>query len=241
MNPIISLTCFEIYCGQIYDLLRKRKKCTAREDKDGRVHVVGLQEVSVESVKEGMEVLRFGFASRCTGSTAANAHSSRSHALFRIHIEMSSNEVKEDIAPVRTVMATTVAAAAKAKTNVNANVSISRRRRRRATTRTITLVDLAGSERGSERTKSDRKARQEASEINKGLLALKECIRSLNKVSRGGMCHIPFRSSVITHVLQDAFIDDESLLSVIVAVSPGSGSCDHTLNSLRYAARLKGV
>ena len=74
--------------------------------------------------------------------------------------------------------------------------------------------------------------RMEGAEINKSLLALKECIRALDN-DRG---HIPFRGSKLTEVLRDSFVGDSRTV-MISCISPSSGSCEHTLNTLRYADR----
>jgi kinesin family protein 2/24 len=75
-------------------------------------------------------------------------------------------------------------------------------------------------------------ARIEGAEINKSLLALKECIRALDN----DQIHIPFRGSKLTEVLRDSFVGNSRTV-MISCISPSSGSCEHTLNTLRYADR----
>ena len=42
-------------------------------------------------------------------------------------------------------------------------------------------------------------------------------------------------------VLRDSFTGDQARTVMIANVSPASSSCEHTLNTLRYADRVKGV
>ncbi|CAH1098484.1 unnamed protein product [Psylliodes chrysocephalus] len=99
----------------------------------------------------------------------------------------------------------------------------------------FSLIDLAGNERGADNNKSNRQTQIEGADINKSLLALKECIRALGR--RGA--HLPFRGSKLTQVLRDSFIGENSRTCMIALISPGNFSVDHSLNTLRYADRVK--
>ncbi|KAG5175498.1 P-loop containing nucleoside triphosphate hydrolase protein [Tribonema minus] len=99
----------------------------------------------------------------------------------------------------------------------------------------LSLIDLAGSERGADTKSHNRQRRMEGAEINKSLLALKECIRALDS----GEAHVPYRASKLTLVLKDSFTRRAARTVMIATVSPGASHADHTLNTLRYADRVK--
>ncbi|KAK3817366.1 MAG: P-loop containing nucleoside triphosphate hydrolase protein [Benniella sp.] len=184
---------YEIYQGQLHDLLNNRKKLHAREDGKGGVVVAGLKEYEIVNVEGLMQVFEYGNHSRSTGSTNANADSSRSHAIMQLVLKNRAS-----------------------KTMVGK----------------LSFIDLAGSERGADRGETDVKTRMEGAEINKSLLALKECIRALDQ---GGK-HTPFRQSKLTQVLKDSFVGN-SRTCMVATISPNNTNSEHTLNTLRYADR----
>ena len=79
--------------------------------------------------------------------------------------------------------------------------------------------------------------RLEAADINKSLLALKECIRTL----ADGGSHVPYRASKLTLVLKDAFSSKSARLVMVATVSPGASCVPATLSTLQYAERLKST
>ncbi|KAK7363570.1 hypothetical protein VNO77_05717 [Canavalia gladiata] len=206
------LSYFEIYGGKLFDLLSDRKKLCMREDGRQQVCIVGLQEFEVSDVQIVKEFIEKGNAARSTGSTGANEESSRSHAILQLVVKRH-NEVKES------------------KRNNDGNEAKSGK-----VVGKISFIDLAGSERGADTTDNDRQTRIEGAEINKSLLALKECIRALDN----DQIHIPFRGSKLTEVLRDSFVGNSKTV-MISCISPNAGSCEHTLNTLRYADRVKSL
>lgn len=98
----------------------------------------------------------------------------------------------------------------------------------------ISFIDLAGCERGADTIDQSKQTRIDGAEINKSLLALKECIRALDC----GKAHTPFRGSKLTMVLKDSFTGFCRTL-MIGNISPNNSSCENTLNTLRYADRVK--
>ena len=106
----------------------------------------------------------------------------------------------------------------------------------------LSLVDLAGSERATETQSNVKNRLAEGADINKSLLALKECIRALDAKKKGNIeQHVPFRNSKLTLVLRDSFLGKADLCKIIMisCVSPSNHSANHSINTLRYSMRLK--
>ena len=84
----------EIYCEEVHDLLNwsaeeaKLATLPIRDTAEGGITLTGQKSRKVGSVGECMRVLADGSRNRATGSTAMNATSSRSHAIFSLSLEV---------------------------------------------------------------------------------------------------------------------------------------------------------
>lgn len=197
LNVGVCCSYFEIYSGKVFDLLSGKSKLRVLEDGKQQVVIVGLTEKEVDCVEDVLKLITHGNNIRTSGQTSANAHSSRSHAVFQIMLRHNNN--------------------------------------RKTLFGKFSLIDLAGNERGADTSSANRQTRMEGAEINKSLLALKECIRALGRKG----AHLPFRASKLTQVLRDSFIGEKAKTCMIAMISPSLSSCEHTLNTLRYADRVK--
>lgn len=90
----IKISFLQIYNEQILDLLNSKsqnKNLSIREDKLKGVFVENLTEISVNNQDEALELLVKGSNIRANATTKLNIKSSRSHAIFIIHILKKSN------------------------------------------------------------------------------------------------------------------------------------------------------
>ncbi|XP_035636686.1 chromosome-associated kinesin KIF4-like isoform X1 [Oncorhynchus keta] len=98
----LAVSYLEIYNEDILDLLcpsvSKDKPSTIniREDPKEGIKIVGLTEREVFSANEMVGCLELGNSARTVGSTAMNAASSRSHAIFTITLEQRRGADKSD-------------------------------------------------------------------------------------------------------------------------------------------------
>jgi kinesin family protein 4/21/27 len=82
----------EIHKEEIRDLLRVKSAVSLRDAPNGAggVMMVGAREKPVTTIEEMSKALRDGSVARATAATGMNHRSSRSHAIFTIHAEISN-------------------------------------------------------------------------------------------------------------------------------------------------------
>lgn len=89
MNFLVAVSYLEIYMEELRDLLKPNSKSLElREREKSGVHVPNLHSVLCKSVDDMINVMNQGNKNRTVGFTNMNEHSSRSHAIFMIKIEM---------------------------------------------------------------------------------------------------------------------------------------------------------
>uniref|UniRef100_A0A669B9C9 Kinesin family member 21B n=1 Tax=Oreochromis niloticus TaxID=8128 RepID=A0A669B9C9_ORENI len=224
----VSAQFLELYNEEILDLFdgtrdpeSRGRKSTIKihEDSSGSIYTTGVTSRLVQSEDELLQCLKLGALSRTTASTQMNAQSSRSHAIFTIHLcqmrvcqqqMVSLQWVSGPIAQpeYETLMAK------------------------------FHFVDLAGSER-LKRTGATGDRAREGISINCGLLALGNVISALgDQTKKGG--HVPYRDSKLTRLLQDS-LGGNSRTVMIACVSPSDRDFMETLNTLKYANRARNI
>ena len=99
----------------------------------------------------------------------------------------------------------------------------------------LCLADLGGSEQ-LKKSKAEGDRMLEAIQINQGLLSLKQCITALHE----GSSHVPFWSSTLTSLLQDA-LGGRSRTSVLIAASMDPRDSLETMHALRFGELCRSV
>lgn len=105
LSTSFTTTCSftELYQENLYDLLSTRPReqsiCDIREELNKGIVIPGLTEIPIHSADQTTACLMRGSSGRAVGSTAMNAESSRSHAIFTINLKIvKENEKKTTIA-----------------------------------------------------------------------------------------------------------------------------------------------
>ncbi|XP_009080760.1 PREDICTED: kinesin-like protein KIF21B, partial [Acanthisitta chloris] len=228
----VSAQFLELYNEEILDLFDSTRDPDARhrksnikihEDASGSIYTTGVTSRLISSQDELIQCLKQGALSRTTASTQMNVQSSRSHAIFTIHLCQMRVCTRPEL--------------------VNGEVT-GLLDGSQPTTEYETLtakfhfVDLAGSER-LKRTGATGERAKEGISINCGLLALGNVISALGDQSKK-VVHVPYRDSKLTRLLQDS-LGGNSQTIMIACVSPSDRDFMETLNTLKYANRARNI
>jgi kinesin family protein 4/21/27 len=223
----LKATYVEIYNEQLRDLLvpdhiphNERGSVTIREDTKGHILLTGLHQVDINSVEDLMAALNTGSMIRQTDSTAVNAKSSRSHAVFSLNLvqrksKFQGNEKRHSV-PLE------------AMTGADTMVTIDSK---------LHFVDLAGSER-LKNTGAQGERAKEGISINAGLASLGKVISQLS--SRQAGAHVSYRDSKLTRLLQDS-LGGNAITYMIACVTPAEFHQSETLNTVQYAQRARAI
>uniref|UniRef100_A0A4W6E350 Kinesin family member 21A n=1 Tax=Lates calcarifer TaxID=8187 RepID=A0A4W6E350_LATCA len=219
----INAQFLELYNEEVLDLFDSTRDIEARkqrsnikihEDANGGIYTVGVTTRTVTSAAEMIQCLKLGALSRTTASTQMNVQSSRSHAIFTIHlcqVRVCSPDNNDNVTDNR--LATD--------SEINEFETL---------TAKFHFVDLAGSER-LKRTGATGDRAKEGISINCGLCAGDRSKRS---------SHVPYRDSKLTRLLQDS-LGGNSQTVMIACISPSDRDFMETLNTLKYANRARNI
>ncbi|XP_068458228.1 kinesin-like protein KIF21A isoform X1 [Clinocottus analis] len=225
----INAQFLELYNEEVLDLFdsardkEQKSHIKIHEDAAGGIYTVGVTTRTVSSEAEMMQCLKLGALSRTTASTQMNVQSSRSHAIFTIHlcqVRVCASDNQESESDNRV-------------SNGNSEMD-----EYETLTAKFHFVDLAGSER-LKRTGATGDRAKEGISINCGLLALGNVISALGDRSKRSS-HVPYRDSKLTRLLQDS-LGGNSQTVMIACISPSDRDFMETLSSLKYANRARNI
>jgi kinesin family protein 12 len=208
----IRASYLEIWNEQINDLLNLNSvNLPVRWSNIDGFFVENLFVVQCTDAEDFMAVVTEGISNRRVAAHDMNKDSSRSHSIFTVYFDISIKQKNDDTLPA-----------------INKNGKIH-------------FVDLAGSERLKESHSSGGTA-VETGHINKSLFTLGKVINTLSdpkKMQQQGV-YVPYRDSKLTKLLMDS-IGGTSKTLMIACITPSSMFADETLNTLKYANRVKNI
>ncbi len=207
----IKASFLEIYGEDVYDLIgsnspsspiSNRVSLPVREDESGRVFVQGQNEFDVSSAEAALDVLCSGTQNRITASTAMNAGSSRSHAVFTLTLEQSvqSSSSLDDLHVMSSKLTF---------------VDLAGSERIKRT--------------GAEGQRMKEGIQINSGLFNLGQVI--NSLADEQKLKSGAKVHVPYRNSKLTHLLKDALGGNSQTL-FLACVSPAESNEGETQSTL---------
>jgi len=228
-----TVSFLELYQNSIHDMLADNHKTShveIRERGGTQVEVEGQREVAVASAAEVDTCLQRGIAARATHATNMNDHSSRSHAIFTVTLQVKRWRVLQlGGGECHSEEGNGLGGGGPKEGEEEEEVE-------EVLVAKMHIVDLAGSER-IKKSGVEGQQQKEAACINLGLLSLRNCIEALCTPNRS---HIPYRSNKLTRLLQDS-LGGNARTMMIACVSPADSSMEETLNTLKYTSSARNI
>ena len=225
----VEVTAVEVAGRRCIDL-NSRRECKVLQTMEGGAKVPEATSFVATSAGSLAAYLQRMLKSRTTEATAANATSSRSHALLRLRILRTETGGPTGVGH------------GGAHDGARGGGGV------------LTLLDCAGSEWAGDSDAHGAQRRREGAEINASLHALKQCVRAraekLRAEARGGTYngHVPYREATLTRLLRESFETDGARdgassvkLAMVGCISPGAADTEHSISTLRTIMELGGA
>jgi kinesin family protein 4/21/27 len=231
-KTVVQVSFLEIYGEDVYDLIsptsasgganssssssgssnKDRPSLPVREDETGHVFVQGQQEVDVGSARAALDVLSAGSHNRITASTAMNAGSSRSHAVFTVKLvqEILGTEGEHDVHHVASKLTFVDLAGSE-------------------------RIKRTGAE--GQRLKEGIQINSGLFNLGQVINALADDQRLKHGLKAA---HVPYRNSKLTHLLKDALGGNSQTL-FLACVSPAESNESETHSTLNYAKQARNI
>ncbi|KAF4704642.1 hypothetical protein FOZ63_022851, partial [Perkinsus olseni] len=210
----------EIYNEHLHDLLadssQAGKDLSVMEHPSLGVYVKGATEVVVRSEEDIERMLEYGLKRRAEGATNMNAHSSRSHAVFRIKLEC-----KHRAGPTVSSRVNLIDLAGSERQGKTGATGI-RLKEAGAINQSLSALGMVIKQLSEAQTKRMDSGSSGAASAS------------------SATTWIPFRSSKLTFLLKDSLVGNSKTF-MIACISPASTEAEETLSTLRFASSVKKI
>ncbi|KAM4576001.1 kinesin-like protein KIF27 [Odontesthes bonariensis] len=214
VEAMVRASYMELYREELRDLLEMHtthKELHIREDERGNTVVVGVKEMVVTSAEELLSVVEMGNALRHTGATGMNEHSSRSHAILTIHVNICRH--RDNNSSLKSSKLCLVDLAGSERAGKTANPGTQLKEAAHINTGLLALGNV--------------------------IRALSEHGRN-RRGNSSNSAHIPYRDAKITRLLRDSLGGTAHTL-MVACVSPSHHFVAETLNVLQFASKARHI
>ncbi|XP_011477369.2 kinesin-like protein KIF27 isoform X2 [Oryzias latipes] len=216
LDTRVRVSYVELYMEELRDLLELQnihKELHIREDERGNTVVVGVKELVVTSTEELLSFVEMGNALRHTGTTGMNEHSSRSHTVLTLHVNICRRGTSTPpINYSQTSKLCLVDLAGSERAGKTGNTGTRLKETAHINTGLLALGNVI-------RALTDSRSR------------------------RGSSCtsaYIPYRDAKITRLLRDSLGGTAHTL-MVACVSPSHHYVAETLNVLQFASKARHI